>query len=245
MAHITHKPTRATWNLALHAVVHAFAPRARAAPTAELLTRPRVRTSVLIEPSERRAGRCQDGFSKEVARIRTAHKWKKETVRNVAGEKQKIDGERVRQLKHLLRKKKPVARSNRTPRPKPTMSSGKLRDLRRDIEHNWQMVDGWCDGANQCAQNETDDFFLGTWRKGRLPIEATVTRDLCVMQSRIAERMGEARQETYEGAIVISVGFSGGALGRSWRREEPSWLHCFVKSEAEAGVKQWRRPPCC
>ena len=30
----------------------------------------------------------------------------------------------------------------------------------------------------------------------------------------------------------------GGGGGR-----EPSWLQCFVKSEAEGGVKQWRRPP--
>ena len=46
MAHNTHKPIRATWNLALHAVVHAFATRELAAPTAELPARPRVRAPV-------------------------------------------------------------------------------------------------------------------------------------------------------------------------------------------------------
>ena len=96
---------------------------------------------------------------------------KKATVRNATGEKQRIHQERV-QLKHLLQKKKPLVRSNRTPRPKPTMSSGKFRDLHRDTVHNWQMVDGWCDGTTQRAQNETDYF--GTWRKERLLEEATV-----------------------------------------------------------------------
>ena len=49
MVHITHKFVRPTWNLALHAVVHAFASRALAAPTAELPTRPRVRAPVLMK----------------------------------------------------------------------------------------------------------------------------------------------------------------------------------------------------
>ena len=43
MAHITRMHLRATWNLALHAVVHAFASRAPTAPTAELPTRSRAR----------------------------------------------------------------------------------------------------------------------------------------------------------------------------------------------------------
>ena len=89
---------------------------------------------------------------------------KKKTVRNGASEKQKIDGERVRQLKHLLRKKRPVVRSNKTPKPKPTMSNAKLRDLRRDIEHNWQIVDGGETVPIKRAQNESDS--LETWRDG-------------------------------------------------------------------------------
>ena len=69
-------------------------------------------------------------------------------------------------------KKKPLVRSNRIPTPNPTMSSGKLRDLRRDIEHNWQMVDGGVTVKNNVHQNETDYF--GAWGKGRLLKEATV-----------------------------------------------------------------------
>ena len=71
---------------------------------------------------------------------------------------------------------------------------------------------------------------FGCVAEGRLLIEATGTRDLCFMQSRLAERTGEARQETYEGALVISVGFSGKGLGWVEAAGRPSWLRCFVKS---------------
>ena len=64
------------------------------------------------------------------------------------------------------------------------------------------------------------------------------------MQSRLVERTGEALQETYEGAIVISVGFSCRASDR-WRRRGGR-RDCIASSsrcEAEGGVKQWGSHP--
>ena len=127
--------------------------------------------------AERTAGgMTPDSYSKRSRqtrfdRIRTDHKWKKSN--GVQRDWRKTeDPPGAGATEASSPEKKPVVRSNKTPKPKPTMSSGKLRDSRRDIEHNWQMVDGWCDGTNQRAQNETD--YLGTWRKGRLLEEATV-----------------------------------------------------------------------
>ena len=201
MAHITHKPVRASWNLA---VVHAFATGALTAPTAELLNRPRVRAPVPMKNwsedadehdwPEGEAERTEGGDAKMAATGEVARCRKK---------KQKIDGERVRQLKHLLPEKRPVVRNNKT---QTKANDEQCEVARLAPRHRTQLADcgRLCDGTNQRAH---DDVW-GTWRKGRLLIEATGTRDGCFMQSRHAERTGEARQETCEGAIVISVGFS-------------------------------------
>ena len=49
--------------------------------------------------------------------------------------------------------------------------------------------------------------------------------------------MREQLSSAWASLAGLRIGGGGGGGG-------PSWLHCFVKSEAEGGVKQWGRPPC-